>query len=270
MAGPVRYRQLPASLCCESTTQVFSAMSHDPDNGPFMVVVVEDESDIANIIAFNLETEGYKVTCVDRGDHGLTIIRREIPDLVILDLMLPGIDGLSVCQQLKSDPMTRDIPIIMVSAKAEDSDVVIGLGLGADDYISKPFSIRELAARAKVALRKSRPARHEVAEGRMVFDELVIDAERHEVTVSGHPASLTVTEFRLLQQFAENPGRALSREQLISQALGKDAAIIDRNIDVHIASLRRKLGKAARLIETIRGIGYKFTPGRRTTPSATP
>ncbi len=235
-------------------------MDRAPINSSYKVVVVEDEADIADVIVYNLEKEGYEVISSGRGDEGLNIIRREVPDLVILDLMLPGIDGLSACQQLKTDELTRDIPIIIVSAKVEDSDIVIGLGLGADDYIPKPFNTRELVARVKVALRKVGPVRQKDDDYRMVFDELVVDSERHEVTVSGNNLKLTVTEFRLLQQLAANPGRAFTREQLISRALGEGVAIVDRNIDVHIVSLRRKLGSAADMIETVRGIGYKFSP----------
>lgn len=242
------------------SAQEYSAMDRALTNSSYKVVVVEDEADIADVIVYNLEKEGYEVISSGRGDEGLNIIRREVPDLVILDLMLPGIDGLSACQQLKADELTRDIPIIIVSAKVEDSDIVIGLGLGADDYILKPFNTRELVARVKVALRKVGPVRQKDDDYRMVFDELVVDSERHEVTVSGTNLRLTVTEFRLLQQLAANPGRAFTREQLISRALGEGVAILDRNIDIHIVSLRRKLGSAADMIETVRGIGYKFSP----------
>jgi two-component system alkaline phosphatase synthesis response regulator PhoP len=241
-------------------TQGSLMMSRVPAKRSYKIVVVEDEADIADVIVYNLEREGFEVMSSDRGDEGLNLIRRELPDLVILDLMLPGFDGLSACQQLKADAMTRDIPIIIVSAKVEDSDIVIGLGLGADDYIPKPFNTRELVARVKVALRKIQPSRVQADDARLVFDELVVDSDRHEVTVSGNYLKLTVTEFRLLQQLAANPGRAFTREQLISRALGEGVAIVDRNIDVHIVSLRRKLGSASNMIETIRGIGYRFSP----------
>ena len=235
-------------------------MSRVPIKKSYKVVVVEDEADIADLIVYNLEREGYEVLSSNRGDEGLNLIRNEMPDLVILDLMLPGFDGLSVCQQLKVDPLTRDMSIIIVSAKVEDSDIVIGLGLGADDYIPKPFNVRELVARVKVALRKVEPVVPAKFDAPLVFDELVIDSERHEVTVSGNHLKLTVTEFRLLQQLALNPGYPFTREQLISRGLGEGVAIVDRNVDVHIVSLRRKLGTASNMIETIRGIGYKFSP----------
>ena len=177
-------------------------MSRVPIKKSYKVVVVEDEADIADLIVYNLEREGYEVLSSNRGDEGLNLIRNEMPDLVILDLMLPGFDGLSVCQQLKVDPLTRDMSIIIVSAKVEDSDIVIGLGLGADDYIPKPFNVRELVARVKVALRKVEPVVPAKFDAPLVFDELVIDSERHEVTVSGNHLKLTVTEFRLLQQLA--------------------------------------------------------------------
>ncbi len=222
------------------------------------IVVVEDEQDIADTIVYNLEREGFTALTTARGDEALNLIRREIPELVILDLMLPGLDGLTVCQQLKNDPSTRDIPIIIVSAKTEDSDVVIGLGLGADDYLGKPFSSRELVARVKVALRKTEGQQDKSAK--LVFDELVVDTMRHEVTVDNKLLKLTATEFKLLNELASNPGRAYSREELISNALGHEVDIVDRNVDVHIASLRHKLESASEMIETIRGVGYRFSP----------
>ena len=223
------------------------------------IIVIEDDADIAEIIVYNLEKEGYDAIATGRGDEGFTLVRLELPDVVILDLMLPGVDGLSICQQLKTDPATENIPIIIVSAKSEDADILIGLGLGADDYIAKPFNTRELIARVKVVFRKTEMVAQAV-DCRLVYDELLVDPMSHEVSVAGELLKLTVTEFRLLQQLASHPGRAFSRLQLISQALGEDISITDRNIDVHIVSLRRKLGSASDMIETIRGIGYKFSP----------
>ena len=242
----------------------FSSASLPEEKLPAMniskkVVLVEDEVDIVDTIVYNLSREGFETLSAQRGDEGLNLIRKELPDLVVLDLMLPGMDGLTVCQQLKSDPRTSHIPVIIVSAKAEDADIVIGLGLGADDYLGKPFSPRELIARIKVALRhseKTLPA----DPAALVFDELAIDVLKHQVTVDGEQIRLTATEFKLLSELAKHPRRAFTRMQLINSALGKDVVIVDRNIDVHIASLRHKLRSASNMIETIRGIGYRFSP----------
>ncbi len=221
------------------------------------IVVVEDEPDIVEVISYNLKREGYQVASADRGDEGLKLVRSQSPSLVILDLMLPGMDGLAVCQQLKADPITRDIPIIMVSAKGEESDIVIGLGMGADDYLAKPFSPRELLARVKAVLRRG-PVREEQQKERVVVRDMVLDIARHEVRVSGELLRLTATEFRILFQLASQPGRAFTREQLLNRVVGKGVVIVDRNIDVHIRSIRKKLGDHGEMIQTIRGVGYRF------------
>ena len=227
------------------------------------IVIIEDEPDIIEVMSYNLKREGFLVSSSRRGDEGLSLVRKQSPALVLLDLMLPGTDGLSVCQQLKADPMTREIPIIMVSAKGEESDVVIGLGLGADDYIAKPFSPRELLARGKAVLRRSllqQDQQKEQQKSRLQIDELTIDALRHEVAISGEPIKLTATEFKLLYQLAAQPGRAFSREQLLNRVIGDGVVVVDRNIDVHVRSVRKKLGDYSRMIETIRGVGYRFHP----------
>jgi len=227
------------------------------------IVIIEDEPDIIEVMSYNLKREGFLVSSSRRGDEGLSLVRKQSPALVLLDLMLPGTDGLSVCQQLKADPMTREIPIIMVSAKGEESDVVIGLGLGADDYIAKPFSPRELLARVKAVLRRSllqQDQQKEQQKSRLQIDELTIDALRHEVAISGEPIKLTATEFKLLYQLAAQPGRAFSREQLLNRVIGDGVVVVDRNIDVHVRSVRKKLGDYSRMIETIRGVGYRFQP----------
>ena len=221
------------------------------------IIVIEDEPDIQEIITYNLKREGYQVAAVRDGREGLTLVRNQAPALVILDLMLPGMDGLSVCQQLRADPLTRDVPIIMVSAKGEESDVVIGLGLGADDYVPKPFSPRELLARVKAVLRRT-SAREAPAAERIVIKDLSIDVMRHEVKVAGELLKLTATEFKILHQLASQPGRAFSREQLLNRALGEGVVVVDRNIDVHIRAVRKKLGQCADMIQTIRGVGYRF------------
>jgi len=221
------------------------------------IIVIEDEPDIQEIITYNLKREGYQVAAVRDGREGLALVRNQAPALVILDLMLPGMDGLSVCQQLRADPLTRDVPIIMVSAKGEESDVVIGLGLGADDYVPKPFSPRELLARVKAVLRRT-SAREAPAAERIVIKDLSIDVMRHEVKVAGELLKLTATEFKILHQLASQPGRAFSREQLLNRVLGEGVVVVDRNIDVHIRAVRKKLGQCADMIQTIRGVGYRF------------
>lgn len=171
--------------------------------------------------------------------------------------MLPGMDGLSVCRQLKSDPMVNDIPVIIISAKGEESDIVVGLEMGADDYLTKPFSPRELLARVKAVLRRGQVKESQSKE-RIVLQNLTIDVARHEVRVDDEMVSLTATEFKILHQLAAHPGRAFTREQLLNRVLGMGVVVVDRNIDVHIRSVRKKLGDAAQLIQTIRSVGYRI------------
>lgn len=225
--------------------------------GRSKIVVIEDEPDIVEVMCYNLQREGYQVSSTTRGDEGLELVRNQSPALVILDLMLPGMDGLTVCQQIKSDPLTRSTPIIIVSAKGEESDVVIGLGLGADDYIAKPFSPREMLARVKAVLRRG-PLQEEQQKDRIVAKDLVIDPGRHEVRAAGELVKLTATEFKLLHQLASQPGRAYTREQLLNRVVGEGVVVVDRNIDVHIRSVRKKLGDLGEMIQTIRGVGYRF------------
>ena len=220
-------------------------------------MIIEDEPDIVEVLTYNLKREGFNVVSVERGDEGLNAVRNQSPNLVILDLMLPGIDGLSLCQQMKSDPLIKEIPIIIISAKGEESDVVIGLELGADDYLPKPFSPRELLARVKAVLRRG-PINEEPNKNRISIGDLVVDAVRHEVRLKGALINLTATEFKLLLQLAAQPGRAYTREQLLNRIVGRGVVVIDRNIDVHIRSLRKKLGHSGQLIQTIRGVGYRF------------
>ena len=221
------------------------------------IVVIEDEPDIVEVVSYNLKREGYNVVSVGRGDEGLNLIRNQSPSLVILDLMLPGMDGLSVCQQMKSDPLVRDIPVIMISAKGEESDVIIGLEMGADDYLSKPFSPRELVARVKAVLRRGN-TRDDQSKQHIVIQNLVIDVAGHEIRVSDDLVDLTATEFKILHQLAAQPGRAFTREQLLNRVVGLGVIVVDRNIDVHIRALRKKLGESSHLIQTIRGVGYRL------------
>lgn len=222
------------------------------------IVVIEDEPDILEVVQYNLTREGYKVTAAKSGDDGLARVRKENPDLVLLDLMLPGIDGLEVCRRLQADPVTAPIPVVMVTAKGEESDVVTGLSLGADDYITKPFSPKELVARVRAVLRRGPLKDNRGAGERVVRDGLVVDAAKHSVTIDGQPVVLTATEMRLLHFLAAHPGRVFGRDQLLSRVIGEHAVVIDRNIDVHVGSLRKKLGRYRDLIETVRGVGYRF------------
>ena len=220
------------------------------------IIVVEDEPDLVDVVTYNLKREGYLVLAAQRGDEGLNLIRSERPDLVLLDLMLPGMDGLSICRQMKSDGSLSEIPIIIASAKGEESDVVIGLEMGADDYLAKPFSPRELLARIKAVLRRGVP--RDVIRERLVIRGLVIDSGKHEVRIEDEIVSLTSTEFKLLHHLASSKGRAFSREQLLNKVVGMGVVVVDRNIDVHIRAVRKKLGNHSNMIQTIRGVGYRF------------
>ena len=221
------------------------------------VIVIEDEPDIQEIIVHNLLRDGYQVEATPNGERGLELVRRLEPDLVLLDLMLPGLDGVEVCRRMKTDPRTRAVSIIMVTARGEESDVVLGLGLGADDYVSKPFSPRELMERVKAVLRRGPLQDHQSRE-RIVVGDVVIDAGRHEFRVSKRRVDLTASEFRLLHCLASQPGRVFTRDQLLNRVVGEDTFIDDRNIDVHVGAVRRKLGAHKNLVETVRGVGYRF------------
>lgn len=229
------------------------------------ILVVDDEPDLVELVRHHLAREHYDVVTAADGETGLAEARRRIPDLVVLDLMLPGIDGLEVCRRLRSDPRTTHIPIVMLTAKGEESDAVIGLSQGADDYVRKPFGMKELVARIATRLRAA-DTRTPAGDTQKVarFGELVIDSVKHEVTIAGQPVKLTVTEFKLLRHLVMNRGRAFTRNELLNAVLGQDAYIIDRNVDVHVATLRKKLGDYGGHILTIRGLGYKF----RETPTS--
>jgi len=221
-----------------------------------LILVVEDEPDLLEAVVFALKKEGLKpVPCRD-GEEALRLVKERQPDLVLLDLMLPGLDGLEVCRRLRSDEGTARIPIIMVTAKAEETDAVIGLGVGADDYVRKPFGLRELVARVRTLLRRSAEP---TDTGQPVrIGELEIDPARHEVRLRGEAILMTATEFRLLLHLARSPGRVFSRQQLLDKAVGTDVIVVERNVDVHISALRRKLLDYGDRIVTIRGVGYKL------------
>ena len=221
------------------------------------ILLVEDEKNIAKVIAYNLEREGYQVVAARDGEEGLAKARKESPDLVILDLMLPKLDGLEVCRQIKADAKTARIPIIMLTAKTQEADRVVGLELGADDYVAKPFSVRELAARVKAVLRRGRsgeaPA---VCKG----GEIEVDLERRKVKSKQKPVELTLKEFQLLKVLVEAGGRVLSRELLLEKVWGYTRAseIQSRTVDLHISQLRQKLGTGGKQILTVTGAGYRF------------
>jgi two-component system phosphate regulon response regulator PhoB len=221
------------------------------------ILVIEDEEDIQEVVTYNLTKEGYRVQAVSSGEDGLNTVKSDAPDLVILDLMLPGIDGLEVCRALKHDKETSHIPIIILTAKGEESDIVTGLELGADDYITKPFSPKVLIARVRAILR--RKAAEPVSEEDTIrVHDLVINPGRHEVLVGGKPVTLTLTEFKILHTLAGKPGWVFTRYQIVNAVQGEEAIVTDRSVDVQIAGLRKKLGQAGKYIETVRGVGYRF------------
>jgi DNA-binding response OmpR family regulator len=223
------------------------------------IVIVEDEEDIREILEYSLDREGFGVCSAADGASGLTLIQREVPDLVLLDLMLPDIDGLEICRQLKADKRTAEISIVMLTAKGEESDIVLGLGLGADDYIPKPFSSKELIARIRSVLRRAQKGKGaEALDAMIVRGRLRVDIERHRVWVGEESVELTATEFRILALLASNPGRIFSRSQILSDSRGDLAAAFDRSVDAHVRTIRKKLGDDRDLIETVRSIGYRF------------
>jgi len=221
------------------------------------ILVVEDEEDILELVRYNLAKEGYEVTSVTSGEDGLGIARSKLPDLVVLDLMLPGVDGLDVCRLLKTDPKTKHIPIVILTARSEEADIVTGLELGADDYITKPFSPRILIARVRVVLR--RRSEEPVPEtATLKRGDLVIHPGRHEVLVKDKPVELTYSEFRILHYLARHPGWVFTRSQIVDAVRGDDYPVTDRSVDVQIVGLRKKLGSYGSFIETVRGVGYRL------------
>lgn len=220
------------------------------------ILVVDDEPDAVELIEFNLRNAGFEVVAALDGEEALKKARAYAPDLILLDLMLPEVDGLEVCKILRRDPATAAIPVMMVTAKAAELDRVLGLELGADDYVTKPFSPRELVLRVKNLLRR-RTGQGEKAE-RLQIEDLLIDVPQHLVSVDGRPVDLTATEFKLLTLLAQRRGRVQSREQLLRDVWQYDSLIDTRTVDTHMRRLREKLGRAARFLDTVRGVGYRF------------
>jgi DNA-binding response OmpR family regulator len=222
------------------------------------VLVVDDEKDLVELVSYNLQRSGYNVITAGTGTEALELARTHKPDLMVLDLMLPGIDGTEVARRLKADPITSGIPIVMLTAKGEETDVVVGLTLGAEDYVTKPFSMKILLARLTNVLRRSEAG---AGAGELVTlkaGPLSIDTSKHEVSISGEVIKLTLTEFKLLSALAGARGRVLTRDQLMDKAMGADVFVTDRAIDVHVTAIRKKLGAASWLVHTVRGVGYRL------------
>ena len=230
------------------------------------MLVIEDDRSLAGVIEYNFANAGYEVFCAHDGQDGINQARNKLPDIILLDLMIPVIDGVEVCRQLRAESATRETPIIMVTAKFEETDQLIGFSVGADDYVVKPFSVRVLMEKVKTLLR-----RHTRSQGPgldiITSGPIAIDRGRHRVSVDHKQLELTPSEFRLLDTLIRNPGRAFDRGELINSALGSDTLVLERTIDVHIRSLRKKLGVHADMIQTVRGVGYRFRePGNSEVP----
>ena len=220
------------------------------------ILIIEDERSLIDILSYNLSREGFDVSASSDGAEGLRRAQASVPDLVLLDLMLPGLDGLQICRQLRSDPKTQGIRILMVTAKSEEVDEIVGFNMGADDYVAKPFKIKPLISRIKALLR--RPSVEPVSGEVISVAGIEVDRTLHTATLDGEEIQLTPTEFKMLWTLMRRPGRPYSRNELLDNARGEDANALERTIDVHVRSLRQKLGDRGCLIETVRGIGYRF------------
>jgi len=220
------------------------------------ILVIDDEPELVKLLDYNLTKAGYLVLSARDGENGLAAARKHAPDAIVLDVMMPGLDGWEVCKRLRQDPSTSALPILMLTAKGDEGDRVLGLELGADDYVTKPFGVRELLARVKALLRRSEVA--SASPEVIKSGKIAVDSSRRTVTVAGKPVALTATEFNLLKSLAEKEGRVISREDLLSLARGDEVAVMDRTVDVHVAALRKKLGKHGEMIETVRGVGYRM------------
>ncbi len=227
------------------------------------ILVIEDDPDILELVSYNLGKEGYTVIGATNGEQGVALLGTANPDLIVLDIMLPGMDGLDVLRTLKRDGKTSGIPVIMTTAKSEDTDIVSGLELGADDYVTKPFSPRVLVARIRAVLRRSAdplPDRSSKAEP-VAIGGIELDAARHEVRCGGAPVDLSATEFAILEFLMRSPGWVFSRNQIIDSVKGKDYPVTERSVDVQILGLRKKLGEFGERVQTVRGVGYRFLDG---------
>ena len=222
------------------------------------ILVVDDEEDILELVRYNLSREGFHVIGETTGEGALKRCRSEMPDLVVLDLMLPGIDGLEVAKNLKGDERTRQIPIVMLTAKEEEADVVTGLELGADDYITKPFSPRILTARVKAVIRRKDQAQASDENQEIRYRDLIIRPGQRAVLVQGEPVELTFTEFQVLHYLVQRPGWVFTRSQIVDAVHGDNYPVTDRSVDVQIVGLRKKLGACGEYIQTVRGVGYRF------------
>ena len=224
------------------------------------ILVIEDDVNIQELISYNLEKEGWEVACSGSGEEGLRLAGESIPDLILLDIMLPEMDGLAVCRELKLSAQTREIPVIMLTAKGEEADIVVGLEMGADDYLTKPFSPRILVARIRAVLRRRKGSTESesATQKAVTVHGLSIHPGRREVSYGGEKLDLTETEFRLLYFLSRRPGWVFTRNQILDAVRGEDAIVTDRAVDVQVVGLRKKLGEAGDLIETVRGVGYRF------------
>jgi len=223
------------------------------------IAVLDDEEDILELLRTYLTKAGFKVVALAEPEKFLKTVAKEPPDLILLDLMLPGTDGLEICRYLKKSPETASVPIIMLTARSQEADRVTGLELGADDYVTKPFSLRELEARIKAVLRRREPiAAESSAPKSLAGGKLVIDSEQHEVRVNGQPIELSLAEFKILELLTSRPRRVFSRDEILDHLWGQEKVVVTRTVDVHIRHLRQKLGKLSSLIQSVRGLGYKF------------
>lgn len=222
------------------------------------ILIIEDEEDIRELVKYNLQRESFIVLEAESGEAGLKMVERTVPDLILLDLMLPGKDGLEICRILKREERTRNIPVVMMTARGEESDIIAGLELGAEDYVVKPFSPKVLVARVKAVLRRNESAPLPSEDDVLKIVDLCIHPGRHEVTVKDKPVDLTASEFGILHFLARRPGWVFTRYQIVDAVHGENYPVTERSVDVQIVGLRKKLGKAGEYIETVRGIGYRF------------
>jgi two-component system phosphate regulon response regulator PhoB len=221
------------------------------------VLIIEDEPSLQEILTYNLESRGYQVIVFDDGTEGLEGVRKHVPDIVLLDIMLPGMDGFEVCRHIRSDPLIKHLPVLMMTARGEEIDQLVGFQMGADDYVTKPFKMRILLERIKSLLRRTEGSTDDES-GRLSSDGIVLDRIQFKVTVGDADIAFTPTEFDLLWHLMKHPGRVFNRADLMNAIMGDDTIVLERTIDVHIRALRKKLGDCGDFIETVRGIGYRY------------